>query len=74
MDNSMPAFPSPEFLGDSGLGLTRLETFTMAAMQGLCANSAFGGPVGPAETPEGTLARIAVTIAKAALAELSKHQ
>lgn len=50
-----------------------LKAFTMAAMQGLCANSAFNGPVGADQTPEGILAQVALRIALATLAELSKH-
>lgn len=51
-----------------------LKAFTMAAMQGLCANSVFNSPFGADQTPEGIVAQIAVSIARATLTELSKHQ
>jgi hypothetical protein len=75
MDNSMPAFPSPEFLGDSGLGLTRLEAFTMAAMQGLAAMQVKSDIVySSLDEAYAQMAQTAVGIARATLAELSKHQ
>lgn len=51
-----------------------LKAFTKAAMQGLCANSAFDGPVGVDQTPEEIVAQAAIRIARATLTELSKQQ
>lgn len=51
-----------------------LKDFTKAAMQGLCSNSVFNSPVGADQTPEGVVAQIAVSIARATLSELQKQQ
>jgi len=51
-----------------------LKAFTMAAMQGLCANSVLDMPVLIGQTEEGVLAQAAIKIARATLSELSKQQ
>jgi len=79
---ALPAYPIGP---DSSLnypnenGLTKLEAFTMAAMQGLCANTRFLQQTeGLQEREHGAtwdcLAMNAVEIAKATLSELSKQR
>lgn len=53
--------------GKLNIGLTKLEAFTMAALQGFCANSVCD------LTAENT-AKLAVEVAEAALAKLEKKQ
>lgn len=50
-------------------GMSKLEAFTMAAMQGLCANAMLSDKMGP-----DAFAQDAVAIARATLAELQKQQ
>jgi hypothetical protein len=75
MDNSQkPAYPVKRFENKTPYleqGLTKLEIYTMAAMQGLCV--VFGKNVATGDYAQ-LLAKDAVDIAKATLSELSKHQ
>lgn len=65
-----PAYPHFD-TGETGTrtGLTKLELFTMAAMQGICVNAGRNGHT--FDLAEG-MARDAVKIARAHLAELEK--
>ena len=80
MDNSqLPAYPLPSGLvveeGNVCIGITKLEAFTMAAMQGLCSMENKSDQVFHSiEDAYASVAKIAVGIAHATLAELSKHQ
>lgn len=75
MDNSTaPAYPTGH---EGDPGLTKLERFTMAAMQGYCANAYFTEVI---STDNGiangydAIARAAYLAARATLSKLSKHQ
>jgi len=86
MDNSqMPASPFYEIQRtDNGqvtqwenhFGLTKLEAFTMAAMQGLCANGALAVFANKecSYISVYQISTIAIEIAKETLSELSKRQ
>lgn len=66
-----------DFIDPADYNKYLLTSFTMAAMQGLCANSDLSGWISDAEwafIPEGGIPLIAINIARATLAELSKHQ
>lgn len=69
MDNSKAGAYPTGHEGDPGL--TKLERFTMAAMQGLCVT--FAKEVAMGKYAQ-LLAIDAVDVAKATLSELSKHQ
>ena len=77
-NNKQAAFPYalPHVESDHEKGLTKLEAFTMAAMQGLCV--AVGNAImtdgALTQTQEENLAYMAASIAEATLKELSKHQ
>lgn len=67
----------PNGLQEQPPQLTKLESFTMAAMQGLCANSDLSGWVAKEKddlVPECAIATIALRIARATFTELSKQQ
>ena len=68
-NKDMPAYPVPNELIDSNEwapGFTKLEAFTMAVLQGLCANSA-------CDLTAERMAKLSVAMAETALAELEKR-
>lgn len=83
MENAkLPAYPLVKIDEDGrpyfdkrDSGLTKLEAFTMAAMQGLCSMENKSDQVfSSIEEAYATIANIAVGIARATLSELSKQQ
>lgn len=70
-DKGGPGFILPGGLQEQPMQLTKLEAFTMAAMQGLCV--AFGKEIAMQDYAT-LLATDAIDVAKATLSELSKQQ
>lgn len=67
MENKLYSSPANPVIADKNvhaLGLTKLEAFTMAAMQGLCATDNYGTKI---------LSELAIEIAKATLDKLAKE-
>lgn len=77
-NEQLPAYPFVEqgtAYESVSVGLTKLEAFTMAAMQGLCACPIKSDEVFPSpEAAWAEVAKHAVMAARATLTELSKQQ
>lgn len=77
-NSELPAYPGRRFEdGEPWFepGMTKLEAFTMAAMKGLCSAVCHGIECRELTTVDiSAISCGAIEIAKATLAELSKHQ